>query len=534
MKVSRLTVVNLIIGVLLLASPFLVAISSSGMWPYDPWWDVNDDGVIDISDLARVSGAFGTFGTNITKASIEYDSGWLNITDKAGQYFNMTHSLDSTDVIFDITGKESSDSEPHQNFYGLTTHIIADPGWSYTYGRSPYDYAFSMVQTSDGGYAMVGSSETNGSRGVWLVKTDAVGNHLWNKTYGGFEYFSQDLGVSVIQTSEGGYAIIGATTDSFLYANDALLIKTDAAGNHLWNKTYGDPSTVEEDFGTSVVQTTDGGYAIAGYTGSMMTGDADFWLIKTDAAGNHLWNKTYGGADFDRANSMIQTADGGYALAGFTYSFSVSELADFWLVKTDADGVMQWNKTYGGTGDDEAWALVQTSDGGYALAGDYDVGEYVYDFWLVKTDAAGNHLWNKTYGGHGVMDSDTCRSVVQTTDGGYTMGGTTFSYGAGNGDAWLVKTDAAGNYLWNKTCGGTGYESAWALVQTSDGGYVIAGDSNSDFWLLKTFGLGEAPMLEVWLAWTASTPNTITLYRGKDDPYWNYVRVRIWKIKDTA
>ena len=524
---------EIILVTVLLASSLLVGLTSSTS-VYDPWCDLDEDGDIDIFDIVRMAGIYGTAGDPFEgKAALEYDSDWINITNKAGQYFNVTHNLNSTDVMVDITGKKSSEKDPHTNFYGLTTHIIADPGWNYTYGRPYGGYAFSMVQTSDEGYAIGGTIDDPApSRGVWFVKTDAVGNHLWNKTYGDFEYHSDDIGVSVIQTSDGGYAITGATSDNIVFAHDALLIKTDAAGNHLWNKTYGDPDLNVEDFGTSVVQTTDGGYAIGGYTSSYIIGNADFLLIKTDADGNLLWNKTYGGTDGDWAYSMIQTADGGYALAGSTYSFNASE-EDFYLVKTDADGVMQWNKTYGGTGYDTAWALIQTTDGGYALAGDYDVGEYVYDFWLVKTDVVGNHLWNKTYGGHGVMDADWCRSVVQTTDGGYTVVGTTNSYGAGNGDAWLVKTDADGNYLWNKTYGGTGYDEAWALIQTSDGGYVIAGTSSGDFWLVKTFGPGETPMIEVWLAWTASTLNTITLYRGEDDPYWNYVRVRIWNIKET-
>jgi hypothetical protein len=514
-----------------LASALLVCLTSSAS-VYDPWYDTDDDGDIDIFDMVRVAGSYGTTGTPYeAKAAPAYDSGWMNFTDLRGQYFNITHNLDSTNVIFNVTGRESSDSEPHPNFYGLTTHIIADPGWNHTYGQPYSGSAYSMVQTSDGGYALAGTIDAQ-TRGVWLVKTDAVGNHLWNKTYGDFEYPSDALGASVIQTSDGGYAIAGATTDNILYGRDVWLIKTDAAGNHLWNKTYGDPDIFVEDFGRSVVQTTDGGYAIGGYTSSMIEGNAEILLIKTDAAGNLLWNTTYGGSDGEWAYSIIRTADGGYALAGSTYSYNASD-ENFYVVKTDADGVMQWNKTYGGLGFDTAYALIQTMDGGYALAGDYDVGEYVYDFWLVKTDAVGNHLWNKTYGGHGVMDADWCRSVVQTTDGGYTIAGTTTSYGAGNGDAWLVKTDADGNYVWNKTYGGSGYENAYALVQTSDGGYVMAGTSNGYFWLAKTFGPGEAPMLEVWLAWTASTENTITLYRGAEDPYWNYVRVRIWTIRDT-
>jgi hypothetical protein len=510
---------------LLLASSLLVGVTSS-IDVYDPWCDLDDDGDIDIFDIVRIAGIYGTSGENITKAGLEYDSSWVNITDKCGQYFNITHNLDSTDVIFDITGKESSDSEPHENFYGLTTHMVADPGWNYTLGGGR---PFSMVQAPDGGYVIVGDAvPPYPALGYWCVimmKTDAVGNHLWNHTYGGLEMWADDHGRSVVQTADGGYAIIGSRTqfvDVGDWSHDAWLIKTDATGNQLWNQTYGDQWF--EDWGTSVIQTVDGGYMIGGYS------SGDVWLVKTDPAGNHLWNQTYGGTSSDFAYSAIQTLDGGYALAGSTTSYSAG-FEDFYLVKTDADGVMQWNKTHGGTGHDSAEALVQTLDGGYALAGSTDsFGAGEYDVWLVKTDPAGNHLWNQTYGG---TSSDFAYSAIQTLDGGYALAGSTESFGAVWSDVWLVKTDPAGNHLWNQTYGAPNGGKAHSMVQASDGEYVIVGESGSGFYLVKTFDPEMVPMLEMWLAWTASTENTITLYRGEDDPYWNYVRVRVWKIKET-
>jgi len=201
------------------------------------------------------------------------------------------------------------------------------------------------------------------------------------------------------------------------------------------------------------------------------------------------WTKTYGGTSGDYAYALVQTSDGGYALAGMTESFGAGPL-DCWLVKTDASGNMQWNKTYGGTGSDYATAMEQTADGGYALAGITDsFGAGNTDFWLVKTDANGNAQWNKTYGGIGY---DEAYDLVQTTDGGYALAGETTSFGAGNNDAWLVRTDASGNMMWNRTYGGTNEDGATALVETSDGGYALAGRTTSygagtaDFWLVKT------------------------------------------------
>ena len=183
--------------------------------------------------------------------------------------------------------------------------------------------------------------------------------------------------------------------------------------------------------------TSDGGYALAGFTDSFGAGNYDAWLVKVDASGNAMWNKTYGGAASDYAASVVLTNDGGYALAGYTSSFGAVG-GDAWLVKVDASGNAMWNKTYGGAASDYAMSVVLTSDGGYAMAGETDsFGAGNNDFWLVKVDASGNMLWNKTYGG---ALSDVAWSVVLTSDGGYAMAGETASFGAGGGDFYLVKT----------------------------------------------------------------------------------------------
>jgi hypothetical protein len=449
----------------------------------------------------------------------DYDSGWVDITDKNGEYFTLTHNLASTDVIVDITGKTTADGGAHQRHLGLTGFI---PGFEETYGGTNKDYAQSAIATSDGGYAIAGYTASFGAGGgdFWLVKTDSAGNEQWNRTYGGI---GVDVGHSVVQTSDGGYAIAGETYYGYPDSVDFWLVKTDSAGNEQWNQTYGGTT---DDYGWCVVQTSDGGYAIAGFTQSYGAGGNDFWLVKTDAAGNSQWNQTYGGTNTDQGYSVVETVDGGYAIAGLTDSFGAGSL-DFWLVKTDSAGVAQWNQTYGGTTGDFGTSVVQTSDGGYAIAGrtnSYGVGN---DFWLVKTDAAGNSQWNQTYGG---TNYEEVHSVVQTSDGGYAIAGHTTSYGAGDYDVWLVKTDASGTVQWTQAYGGTGTDYWGIVVETSDGGYAIAGITwsygagNEDFWLVNT-GVGSG------LAWTDSTADSITLHRGATDVYWKYVRVRIWKVE---
>jgi len=317
--------IMVMLAIFCLAALLMIPLTRSGA--YDPWGDVSGptigvpDGTINMRDINYLINRFNTFGTPIDRSSlmsVAYDSGWVNITDKRGQYFKITHNLNSTDLIVDTQGKANLVGGPHQLNYGLMEHL---QGWSENYGGTNREEAYALVQTTDGGYAMAGQTMSFGA---------------------------------------GGY---------------------------------------------------------------------DFWLVKTDTSGIQQWNKTYGGANWEEASALVHTGDDGYALAGYTVSFGAG-LQDVWLVKTDASGMELWNKTYGGSNDDLTNAIVQTTDDGYALAG-------------------------------------------------YTA-----SYVLGNGDFWLVKTDALGNV------GGVG---------------------------------------EYGLTWTNSTANTITLYRGATDPYWNYVRVRISK-----
>jgi parallel beta-helix repeat protein len=263
----------------------------------------------------------------------------------------------------------------------FTNRVPPSTEWNKTYGGTGNDYAYSVVQTIDKGYALAGltGSVGAGDYDFWLVKTDSNGNMQWNMTYGGT---SEDVACALVQTVDGGYALAGDTYSFGAGSYDAWLVKTDSEGNALWNMTYGGTST---DWAHALVQTADGGYAIAGYTGSFGAGSGDFWLVKTDSSGNAQWNKTYGGTDSDGACALVQTVDGGYALAGFTISYGAGSY-DFWLVKTDANGNEQWNQAYGGTGDDGAWSVIQTVDGGYAVTGytgSYGAGG---DFWLIKTE----------------------------------------------------------------------------------------------------------------------------------------------------
>jgi len=444
-----------------------------------------------------------------------------------------------------IAGFTNSFGAGSHDCWLVKTDEFGNMEWNKTYGGIGYDVAESLVVTSDGGYIIAGERNDN----FWLVKTDELGSMEWSQTYSGIKI---DIARSVVETSDGGYAIVGGTSYSDAEEGGSWLIKTNSSGNVEWDFTdvgwsldvgtaYGlvetngsyaiaghtgsvgagdmdfwfwfveEPTSfviniysqtyggTETDIAYSLVETSDGGFAIVGFTYSFGAGEADFWLVKTDLLGSMQWNQTYGGTGTEKAHSLIATSDGGYAIAGFTETFGAGS-GDFWLVKTDALGNMEWNKTYGGQAFDIAYSLVETSDGGYALTGFTEsLGAGDADFWLIKTDESGNMAWNKTYGGPAV---DIAYSLVETSDGGFALAGRTESFGNGSADFWLVKTDMFGNMEWTQTYGEDGDEGAQSLVESSDGGYAIAGYTNSfsdgyyDFWLVKTDEFGNIPEAE--------------------------------------
>jgi hypothetical protein len=351
--------------------------------------------------------------------------------------------------------------------------------WAKTFGGTGSEDAFSVRQTSDGGYIVAGttSSYGEGNGDVWLIKTDASGNKTWDKTFGGT---GGDGGSLVRQTSDGGYIVTGYTISYGAGNGDVWLIKTDESGNKTWDRTFGGTAS---DNGSSVQQTADGGYIITGSTQSYGTGSSDVWLVKTDATGNKIWDKAFGGTGDDVGVSVQQTSDGGYIVAGCTPSFGAGN-NDAWLIKTDSSGNKIWDETYGGEYYDFGHSVQQTPDGGYIVTGYTGYyGEDSSGLWLIKTDATGNKTWDKTYGG------DEGHSIHQTTDGGYIIMASNQSYGAGVSDVWLVKTDASGNRTWDKTFGGTGWDLGQSVQQTADGGYILAGSTMS-------YGAGES---DVWL-----------------------------------
>ena len=351
-------------------------------------------------------------------------------------------------------------------------------GQEWTFGGNNEDWGYSVEQTSDGGYIVAGDSDGD----IYVLKTDGNGTELWSQTFGGL---NDDVGFSIQQTNDGGFIITGKSS---LGNGDyeVCLIKTDMNGVELWNKMF---SLSGVDVGKSVCQTSDGGYVVTGSTHNF-NGMFEVFIIKTDVGGNQQWVKNYGEGI---GQSIQQTTDGGYVICG--YEDSISGSRDVYLIKTDGNGTEEWASSFFvGNGDDYGYSVQQTTDGGYIITGSTNsFGNLDWDAVLIKTDGVGGTQWTKTFGG---SEYDEGYSVQQTTDGGYVVCGYTYSFGNGEADVYLIKTDVYGVEQWSQTFGGNNEDYSFSVQQTIDGGYIIAGtkDANTfvdDVYLIKTDGNGN-------------------------------------------
>ncbi len=389
---------------------------------------------------------------------------------------------------------------------------LAQPQWQRTYGGSAPDAAKSMQPTADGGYIVAGGTFSfgAGSGDVWLIKTDSLGDTAWTRTFGGSEL---DFGSSVQPTEDGGYVIAGYTESFGAGDGDIWLIKTDSDGDTLWARTYGGVGW--EDCG-SVRQTSDLGYLVIGSTESYGSGGTDVWLIRTDSLGDTLWTRTYGGTTLDEGYDVLLTSDGGCLVTAFTLSFGAGS-GDAWLLKTDSLGDTLWTRTCGGSGTEYVYSAAMTTGRGYVITGSTEsYGGGGLDVWLVRVNGSGDTLWTRAFGG---TETDEGRSVRQTGDGGYVIAASTESFGAGSSDVWLIRTDGSGDTLWTCTCGDTGLDEPYAVLQTLDLGFIVAGTTTStgagsyDAWLIKIGPEGPVAVADNRLPMEATTTGP-TILRG--------------------
>ncbi len=357
-----------------------------------------------------------------------------------------------------------------------------DAMWNKTFGGVDTDQGRSVVECSDGGFAVAGATRSFGlgDWDFWLIRTDNLGNELWAYRYGTDE---DEYCYDLVMCSDGGFALAGYTDEP---GDDTYwLVRTDQDGNHLWNQTYDYPGN--SDFVYDLVLCSDGGFALAGYTHPHTPESSDIWLVRTDADGNHLWNQTYGGTETETASSVVECSDGGFAIAGDIYTSTFEGQA--FLVRTDSNGDLIWSRHYGGDSGESAYSLITSSAGGFVLTGYTEsYGEGDSDLWLVRIQADGDMVWNRTYGG---IYWDDGWDLLESENGDFLITGRTASFGAGNADAWLIRTDHIGNHIWNHTYGGMPNDRGDAVIEYSTGGFAFTGSSRSfdmgsdDLWLVR-------------------------------------------------
>ncbi len=393
-------------------------------------------------------------------------------------------------------------------FSTVSVSLGTAPGdtlWTRVIGGVYNDAAFEIQETTDEGFIVVGYSYSfgPGNYDVYLVKTDADGDTMWTRTYGGAA--DGDYGTSVKQTTDGGYIVAGYSESFGPGGYGGYLVKTDAVGDTLWTKSFGGSGY---DHIHCVQQTADSGYVVTGRTNSFSENeDYDLYLVKTDTEGDTLWTRTYGGSDWDEGYTVQQTSDGGYIVVGHTVSFGGGN-EDIWLVKTDASGDTLWTKTYGGGLALVARSVEQTTDGGYIIGGQTDPWGGSADVLLIKTDDAGSIEWAHLYG----WDGDQMPNQVhQTDDGGYIFAGYGWMGGDGWYDIYVGKTDANGSLEWSGTYGGAQDEHAMSVIQAGDGSFVVAGDTRS-------YGMGAADFYILKLAGEQPTPDVSITMIPDDDP----------------
>jgi hypothetical protein len=384
--------------------------------------------------------------------------------------------------------------------------------WQKCLGGTGFEDCYSIQPTPDGGYIVAGRTTSNdgdvtgnhgnnGNYDAWVVKLSATGSIVWQKALGGTSY---DSAFNIQLTPDGGYIVAGDTSsnDGDITINngqvDAWVVKLSATGTLVWQKTLG--GTNNDSF-KSIQPSPDGGYIVSGFTRSTdgdvtgNYGNYDGWVVKLSATGTILWQKTLGGIGDDNANNIQLTADGGYIVASTNGSNNGVITGnqggtDACIIKLSVTGDIEWQKTYGGTGSEGVNSIQPIADGSYIVAGytrsiDGDVTEnYGFDdAWIIKLTATGFIVWQKTFGG---TANEQAHRIQSTPDGGYIVAGFTNStdvdvtgYNGGGGDAWVIKLSATGTLVWQKTLGGIGYEVARSIQLTPDGGYIVAGSTNS-------------------------------------------------------
>ncbi|MFW9924679.1 MAG: hypothetical protein ACFFDW_15465 [Candidatus Thorarchaeota archaeon] len=389
-----------------------------------------------------------------------------------------------------LLGKTSFENSSNQTNTLIKTQ--AQILWSKTFGTSYEDVGKSIIKSSLGGYAICGWTNGSGAGDydILLIRIASDGTQVWNLTIGDVD---DDKGYQVVNCANGDFALSATyTNNSVAITNtDFMLARIANNGTLLWSRTYSGPEQTGGsyigDIGRSIIECTNGDFVAAGVT-TTTTGGCDIWFFRVTSTGQKIWERLYHHWDIDRCfspHSVVQCTDGGFAIAGYTYNSTDSN--DVWLIRTNQNGIPLWNQTFGdSSGYQRPEGLVQCADGGFGIiANTHSFGAGQSDFWVIRTNAFGIQLWNQTYGG---IYEDTGAAICAMGDGGFTLGGTTHSFDVGNGDLWLIRTDVSGQVLWNHTVGDPYGNGLNSFIYEGNATYSTIGTTNS---------LGE-PFCDIW------------------------------------
>jgi hypothetical protein len=442
----------------------------------------------------------------LKKKSLQKESETCAISPSAPTAFYFPFFLGIVGLMFLSTGCKK------ENQGGGSKDQPFEIQWSKAFGGTKIDAFSAFAATPDGAYVVAATSASNdgdvsgnqGMNDMWVYKIDRSGNILWQKSIGGTD---DDDGWSVISTSDDSYLVAGNmnSNDGKVTGNhgqqDILLVKLNSMGNMIWQKSLGG-SGLELIIFSSIISTADGGCLLLGNTNSNdgdvsgNHGGLDFWLVKLNSSGNIMWQKTYGGSADDVSMSIAAANGGGYLLTGQTNSNDGDVTGnhgggDGWVVKVNESGNIIWQKTFGGSKYDILFLPKSLSSGGYILSGqtsspnDGDIKGFHGDFdaWVVKLDGSGNLIWQKPLGS---SQFEGNYAVLPTSDDGYLVGAFTngndgdVTGNHGGYDAWVVKLNNSGSIVWQKTYGGSGDDVPTNFLPTVDGGYIFGGQSNSN------------------------------------------------------
>jgi hypothetical protein len=397
--------------------------------------------------------------------------------------------LSSTDAQWE------EDYENNQDDYTYTTSDTEVVHWANVIGGFSWRMSGrkGIKETSDGGYIVTCiTGELDDSGDIGIIKLNSSGAIMWQRAYGRRHIEDYPYG-GIQETSDGGYIVAGFTMASNYGTHIFWILKLNSSGDYEWQKTYGGEHDM--DFPYSIQETTDGGYVVAGTTYSFAVGECDYWILKLTEYGDIEWQRTYGGSGYDRAIHIQQTTDGGYVVAGVAESFRAGSgykwRGDYWILKLTENGDIEWQKTYGGGDFDRANSIHQTADGGYIISG--RTGHWPArksDFWILKLSSSGDIEWQRAYG-YGGATWETAGPIIPTSDGGYIIGGSTEPYGDREQVGLILKLTSNGDIKWQRTYGQTGSDDGTFNIQeTSDGRYIVLGDmlftsGNHDLMILK-------------------------------------------------